>query len=78
MTSKGGKGPPPEREIETISRNNQRQNKQVADAARGEGLNNEQRRRLGRIIEEDHRRHGISHDYRSIRRVARELKEGKL
>jgi len=66
------------RNFGNLPRDNRRQNKQVSDAAGDEGLNDEQRRRLGKIVEADRRQHGIDHDYHSIRRVAKELKQGKL
>jgi hypothetical protein len=70
--------PSGQRPVRDLARSNRAQNKQLKDAARDEGLNNEQRRRLGEIIEHESRREGIAHDYHTIRRVARDIKEGRL
>lgn len=59
--------------IKDLPRDNQRQNKMVKDAAREAGLNNEQRRKLGKSIEYDTRHEGIDHDYHTILERAKEV-----
>jgi hypothetical protein len=66
------------RPVRDLPRTNRAQNKQVKDAAQAEGLNSEQRHRLGRIIEYESRHQGISHDYQTIRGLAKDIKEGKV
>ena len=64
------------RRIKDLPRNNQLQNKIVKDAAREAGLNNEQRRKLGRSIEHDTRHEQIDHDFHTILERAEEIKKG--
>jgi hypothetical protein len=55
---------------------NTAQIRQVRDAARDEGLNDTQRRRLGREVEEESRRYGANLGYHEIRKIARSIKAG--
>lgn len=75
MTEEAGRAG---RQVRDLPRDNRRQNKALKDAARDEGLNTEQRRKLGRIIEHETRHERIDHDYHTIREQAKAIKEGKL
>ena len=56
----------------------QKQNKQVRDAANSVGLNNEQRRQLGREVEYESRELGRNLGYKDIEQIAKEIKNGNL
>jgi hypothetical protein len=53
------------------------QNKRVKDAAREVGLNGQQRRLLGEIIERDSRQGGANYTYQDIKAVAEEILAGR-
>jgi RHS repeat-associated protein len=53
-----------------------KQNKQVRDAARAAGLDAEERRKLGKAVEERSRRYGENLSYGDILDIAREIKAG--
>ena len=53
------------------------QNKRVKDAAREAGLNGEQRRLLGKIIERDSRGGGANYTYQDIKAIADEILAGR-
>jgi hypothetical protein len=55
---------------------NTAQIRQVRDAARDEGLNDTQRRQLGREVEYESRRHGANLGYHEIREIARSIRAG--
>jgi hypothetical protein len=73
--------PPPEDEKDKQKKgrpeDNTKQNKQVEDAARDEKLNPQQRRELGRAVENESRGHGRNLDYHDIREIAKDIKNGK-
>jgi hypothetical protein len=52
------------------------QNKQVNDAARSEKLSPQQRKDLGRAVEQESRGHGRNLDYHDIREIAKQIKDG--
>nr|WP_297385334.1 RHS repeat-associated core domain-containing protein [uncultured Roseateles sp.] len=58
-------------------KSNVEQNKQVNDAARETKLTAEQRRELGRAIEEESRGHGSNLGYKDIREIAELIKKGQ-
>jgi RHS repeat-associated protein len=54
-----------------------RQKQQVESAARDEGLDADQRRKLGRAVEEESRERGASMNYHDIREMARDIKNSR-
>jgi len=54
---------------------NQRQNRQVRDAAQSVGLDREQRRTFGRLVEVESRRLGANLSFEDLCEIAREVRD---
>jgi hypothetical protein len=80
----GGAAPPPEgdenkgdKQKKGTPERNVDQNKRVDDAARETGLDKQQRRELGRFIEQESRKYGENFSYSDILDAAERLKAGE-